>query len=862
VIAGYWWFTNSPEEAIAGWWNESWNYRKAIVINHELVVDDLANFPVLISIVDTDLASSSQEDGDDIVFTDQHGQVLKYEIESYASSTNGDIAAGTLVAWVKIPELSGSNDTAIYMYYGNPTTESLADPEQVWTEGFVMVQHLEEDGTGTRYDSTANNYDGTTSGYDDDEATSTGQINGADDFDGTNDHIDFGHMDELDSTQHFTMSAWVKPETLGNFETLFSVRSSASNNYIFFGESTTSAGGNDDLVLTIQTVPGATINRYCYSADNILTAGEMGYWTVVFDGTGATNQDKVKFYYNGSQVSSMSCFFNLDIQDSTYDMGTSSLRLAVNYNGSDANWPDGIIDEARISSESRSAAWVKTEYNNQASTTEFISPQDEEVGPGPVAYWSFDRGYGQTAYDSAGNNNGTLGASASAEATDPQWQDESMCVSGKCLNFDSVNDSVSIANTINGVKTLNFWVKATTTTASFIDLNGTAYASSSNGVVSATGFTSPTIYINGVESTAFSANEWQMITITTDTAINATALKIGLIGSSYFGGFIDEVKIYPYARTADQIKQDYNAGLAGIGTSHGVSASFGSVSDSWMTEGLVGYWKFDESATTSGATDSSGNGNTGTYVGHASTTAGKFGSGGIFDGTGDYISIEDNGTILDFSNTSEYTWSAWLKYESFPATNTCFISKDLSAGKYDGFNLCLQSDAGFADVFVCKGNAGMSLTCSNGKNIDIATSTWTMITISYDGNSKWKIYKDGVYFGETDLSVNSDTDSYYYIGAGVDTVDGTEQAPEHFFDGQIDEVRIYNRALSQDEVKDLYNWAPGPISHWKFDEYKGVNAYDSAASSTDTGNNNGVLGGGWNRPTHMDPRKIWKRSVF
>jgi len=51
-----------------------------------------------------------------------------------------------------------------------------------------MVQHLEETGTGTRYDSTSNDNDGTPNGYDGDEAT-TGKIGGADNFDGINDCI-------------------------------------------------------------------------------------------------------------------------------------------------------------------------------------------------------------------------------------------------------------------------------------------------------------------------------------------------------------------------------------------------------------------------------------------------------------------------------------------------------------------------------------------------------------------------------------------------------------------------------------------------------------------------------------------------
>ncbi|MDA3806274.1 MAG: DUF2341 domain-containing protein, partial [Thiomicrorhabdus sp.] len=133
---------------------------------------------------------------------------------------------------------------------------------------------------------------------------------------------------------------------------------------------------------------------------------------------------------------------------------------------------------------------------------------------------------------------------------------------------------------------------------------------------------------------------------------NVANLLIGIenaSGTNPFLGFIDEVKIYPYARTSDQIKQDYNAGLAGVSTSKGTSVSFGSQSDSWMSDGLVGYWKMDETATTSGAVDSSGNGNDGIYIGNASTTGGRFGNGGIFDGDSDFVSLSGLGTINTIS---------------------------------------------------------------------------------------------------------------------------------------------------------------------------------------------------------------------
>ena len=97
----------------------------------------------------------------------------------------------------------------------------------------------------------------------------------------------------------------------------------------------------------------------------------------------------------------------------------------------------------------------------------------------------------------------------------------------------------------------------------------------------------PKIYLNGIDKSS-GGGPGNGVLID-DSSFN------GRIGSDQtniydynFNGYMDEVKIYPYARSADEIKRDYNAGLAGVSTSKGTSISFGTKSDSWMNEGLVG----------------------------------------------------------------------------------------------------------------------------------------------------------------------------------------------------------------------------------------------------------------------------------
>ena len=87
-----------------------WSYYRTITIDYTKVEATLPNFPVLISITDTDLRDHAQSDGSDIVFTDNSNTVkYDHEIENY------DGPAGTLVAWLSILSLSGSTDTTFRM---------------------------------------------------------------------------------------------------------------------------------------------------------------------------------------------------------------------------------------------------------------------------------------------------------------------------------------------------------------------------------------------------------------------------------------------------------------------------------------------------------------------------------------------------------------------------------------------------------------------------------------------------------------------------------------------------------------------------------------------------------------------------
>src|SRR3989344_2321566 len=226
---------------------------------------------------------------------------------------------------------------------------------------------------------------------------------------------------------------------------------------------------------------------------------------------------------------------------------------------------------------------------------------------GWVGYWNFEEGTGTTAADSTDQgNDGTLTGG-------PTWV-SGKAGNGAALDFDGTDDFVDIGTGPSTVNTVAFWVNPTTTTEYPVDLNGTEYVWINSGTVTAQGFTSPTIYVNGVVSSTVSAGSWQHVVVTTGTSLNASVLDIGRVeGTGNHEGKADEVRIYNRALSAAEIKMLYNHG------------------------GPVIHLKMDE-GTGSTAYDASGSGNDGGITG-ATYTTGQFGTALDFDGSGDMVSV-------------------------------------------------------------------------------------------------------------------------------------------------------------------------------------------------------------------------------
>jgi len=331
------------------WYDSAWFYRKAITIDNTKVITDLTNFPVLISFTDTNLRDNSTED--DILFTAVDGQTqLDHEIESYDNTT------GSLIAWVKIPSLSSSVDTTIYIYYGNPLAANQESVENVWENNFNLVQHLEEasiDGTADEVtDSTSNNNDGqglpigATADANTPAKIGTGYFFDGNGFSGSK-YVDFGNSASVDLVDQFTFSSWVR-HTAGTFGTIGCKRNDPAIQWHFY---TWQSGGAQQSM------------RVGGSWDNPIYLPEDTFVYTVF----TVNGTNFKFFNDGTESAS----FDLELMSST----GVPFTIAACPNGYYLN---GIMDEVRLSSIIRSDGWIETEYNNQDNPGSFYGVGIEE----------------------------------------------------------------------------------------------------------------------------------------------------------------------------------------------------------------------------------------------------------------------------------------------------------------------------------------------------------------------------------------------------------------------------------------------------------------------------------------------------
>jgi hypothetical protein len=426
---------------------------------------------------------------------------------------------------------------------------------------------------------------------------------------------------------------------------------------------------------------------------------------------------------------------------------------------------------------------ANVEGSHVGTTKSFVAPL--------VAAYSFDEGTGTTLNDASGNHDGTLEGG-------PTWS-----ASGKyggALEFDGSNDLVKIANAndldLTKAFTIEAWVRPDNATATrpvvsktesggsglagyllnldestakargwvlnsgtFKSVAGTSATPAGSWTHIAYTFdnleTSHSIYVNG----QLEATKYEVPITAGATAAN---LEIGHSAyfNTYFDGKIDDVRIYNAVLSEAQIKADRDTPVAPV-----AAYSFNQLTGTTLT-------------------DVAGNHDGTLEGGPAWRFSGKYGRALEFDGTNDLVKIAD---ANDLDLTGAFTLEAWVRPDTLTA-GTVIQKAQSSSESIWGYWLNAGRTATEGKPSTTVGKPGTLIEAIGTSATP--TGAWTHLAATSDG-STLRLYVNGSQVASTAAVPVAETNGQLKIGSGI----------TGWFDGTIDELRIYNVALSQARIE-------------------------------------------------------------
>jgi hypothetical protein len=254
------------------------------------------------------------------------------------------------------------------------------------------------------------------------------------------------------------------------------------------------------------------------------------------------------------------------------------------------------------------------------------------------------------------------------------------------------------------------------------------------------------------------------------------------------------------------VENDINASSVGTGATRVIK------SDS-LLNGLLGYWRFEEDVWdgTAGEVIDIIGGNNGTAT-NAITGNGKLGRGGVFDGSGDFISGTQPFGDVNFKDQA-FSLSLWFKNGAVPVDGTLLQICNATASNFGIWLMYLQLVTGIELLFhQCSATTTGRVAIYKYSLGLSAQSGWQHVIVTYDGSGIPTVNTVKIYFNSVEQSLTEGVNTLGYEAEtkyriGQDGATGTVQA----YNGTIDELMIYNRAITPDEVRRLYNDGNGMV---------------------------------------------------
>ena len=642
------------------------------------------------------------------------------------------------------------------------------------------------------------------------------------DFDGTDDSVDVPDSSDLDGFSKFTLSGWVNPNVTGGYRVIFDK---------YWPSGYTWRISNIDY-------PYIYVNGNYLIASTTVTEGAWNHLVVTYDGTSTSNN--VNFYMAGELVDTGT------LNEGTVGTSSYGLKIGEDYGGSSSPM-DGKLADLRIYDVILSAANVKELYDD----SKVIIPTKNDASGGFVAqtnlkgWWPLGDGAGTIAYDGSGNgNDGTLTNMTSADWLTGQTGAPQL-VEGynRKAVFEDSTDYVLADNAgITGDISVSAWIYRFSDTLYYA---GVVAKMSTSGSGDGWMFRFDSAHqlefmlqrsgvFSGEGSVTLSNNTWHHVVGTNDgtnlkvyldgslgstvssggaTTDSGTKIQIGTYGyagsnpppNTYpFYGIVDEVIIYNSALTLAQVQV-----LAATGPNGGPlppdPMSLSNSSD------INGYWRNDGNVTWE---DRSSSNNTATVYGSPDTLLFKQGINGSattstgrdnqgfplkyqnngaigFNGVDDYIAVADSAALDGFT---QFSISANI-YVHTLAHGGGIIKKFVTAGQ-KSFMLYYESNG---KLYLAVSSDGTNVEYQNSIGT-VTEGVWNDIAVTFDAG-EFKAYINGV-----DVDVDANFSTQLSVFDGSDSVNiGYANWSGYYLEGQLGNVRLYNRALTYAEIQQNYN---------------------------------------------------------